>query len=243
MKHPFVSVIIPALDEETYLSRCLQSVRHQRYQNFEIIVIDNGSRDKTVAVAKSFGARVIEEKSKGTSFARDAGYKMAKGEIIVRTDSDGRVPKNWLTTIVSAFSNHPRAVALTGISTYYDAPFYYAPFAKYHTIVILLFARCLMGHHGLVGPNCAIRRSVVGQLWSHHNPSIHEDLDLSCHVSEYGEILFLPNLVVSISFRRFRRHPKAILDYTINIFRTILLHHPFLCNHTHNYRAEIKSNQ
>jgi glycosyltransferase involved in cell wall biosynthesis len=51
---PSVSIIIPMYNEERYIARCLESLTHQSFQNFEIILIDDGSTDKTVKIAETF---------------------------------------------------------------------------------------------------------------------------------------------------------------------------------------------
>jgi len=85
---PIISVIIPAANEEKTLPFCLASLKKQTFSNFEVIVIDNNSTDKTAAVAQKFGAKVVSEKKQGIIYARERGFQEAKGEIIARTDAD-----------------------------------------------------------------------------------------------------------------------------------------------------------
>ena len=68
----FISVVIPAYNEENYLDRCLRSLREQRYptSQFEVIVVDNASTDATAEIARRFGARVVSE----PVFANALGY-------------------------------------------------------------------------------------------------------------------------------------------------------------------------
>ena len=82
---PLISVIVPAWNEEKYLKTLLPRLIAQDYSNYEIIVIDNNSKDNTAQVASSFGVKVISEKKQGTSYARAKGFEKARGEIIVRT--------------------------------------------------------------------------------------------------------------------------------------------------------------
>ena len=100
-----VSIIIPVYNGEKTLRQCLSSVLNQSYKDYEVIVIDNNSTDKTKNMIKEFGnknkkIKYVFEHKKGTGAARNAGINSAKGEIIVMTDSDCVVPENWIENII-----------------------------------------------------------------------------------------------------------------------------------------------
>ena len=95
-----VSVIIPAYNEEKSLGQTLDAVMVSDYHDFEIIVSDNGSVDKTSEIARSKGVKVVSEKRKGTLWAREAGRKAATGEILVFLDADCLPEKTWLSNIL-----------------------------------------------------------------------------------------------------------------------------------------------
>lgn len=87
MRKPLVSVIIPTLNEARFLPQCLESIKRQTYKNIEIIVVDNHSTDKTVKIAKKFGAWVYTagpERAGQVNF----GVKKAKGKYCYRVDGD-----------------------------------------------------------------------------------------------------------------------------------------------------------
>ena len=84
-----ISVIIPAHNEEKYLMRTVQSIKNQTFKNFEIIVVDDGSTDKTASVAKNEVDFVVSLKKKsGPAKARNAGVKKSSGEMLVFLDAD-----------------------------------------------------------------------------------------------------------------------------------------------------------
>jgi len=89
---PKVSVIIPTYNRAHLIARAIQSVLNQTYQDFEIIVVDDGSTDNTEEVVKGFNdgrIRYIQhEKNKGEAAARNTGIKAARGEYIASQDSD-----------------------------------------------------------------------------------------------------------------------------------------------------------
>jgi len=90
---PFVSIIVPTLEEEGNIGKCLESLTHLNYNNKEIIVVDGGSKDKTVEIARKFGVKVIVDENLpdgwiGKSYGCNIGYQAAKGDILLFTDAD-----------------------------------------------------------------------------------------------------------------------------------------------------------
>lgn len=122
MATPKVSIVIPALNEEKFLSDCLQSLRNQDYSGeYEIIVVDNGSSDNTAKIARDFGAKVICYTDKrGAPYARQVGAETAYGDIIAQADADTIYPRDWLKRI-ARLASEPRAVAIAGRFIYKDS--------------------------------------------------------------------------------------------------------------------------
>jgi len=103
--NPKVSVIIPVYNGEKTLKECLDSVLNQTYNNYEVILVDNNSTDRTKEIIKGFQQKdkgknkkikYLFEPKKGRGAARYKGEINARGEIILMTDSDCIVPKNWV---------------------------------------------------------------------------------------------------------------------------------------------------
>ncbi len=86
--NPLVSVVIPTYNSEKTLSKCLSSIKSQTYSNIEIIVVDGGSRDRTIEIAKSFGAKVFILPGSGMADATNFGARRSRGKYIYRVDSD-----------------------------------------------------------------------------------------------------------------------------------------------------------
>lgn len=104
-----VSIIIPAYNSELYLSRCLDSCIEQTFTKTEIIIINDGSTDKTEFICKEYSCKFkhvnhVLIKHSGASFARNLGIKMAKGEYILFVDADDYIDKN----MVSVLYNHAK---------------------------------------------------------------------------------------------------------------------------------------
>lgn len=110
------SVIIPAFNENERVANAIKSVLAQDAgrRNFEIIVADNNSTDETARTAREAGAdRVVVETKQGTNMARNAGYKVSKGEIAVFMDADCVAPPDWLSRIGRLFEN-PSIAMISG---------------------------------------------------------------------------------------------------------------------------------
>src|SRR3989344_5171320 len=102
------SIVIPAFNEEASIGVAIQSLLNQKIgrKDYEIIVVDNNSTDKTSAVAKAAGAdKVLKEKHPGPNYARQKGYSESNGSIVAFLDADSLVPKDWLLRIEKDFKN------------------------------------------------------------------------------------------------------------------------------------------
>ncbi len=93
MEQSLVSVIIPVYKVEKYLEKCVRSVMTQRFGNLEIILVDDGSPDRCGAICDALASedsriRVIHQKNRGLSGARNAGIGPARGEFLCFLDSD-----------------------------------------------------------------------------------------------------------------------------------------------------------
>ena len=98
MENNFISIIIPTFNEGKRLPSCLDSILHLNYlhENFEVIVIDNGSTDGTLEVAEKSGVLVLVDKNKNVSGLRNLGARKAKGDILAFVDADCTVSEDWL---------------------------------------------------------------------------------------------------------------------------------------------------
>jgi glycosyltransferase involved in cell wall biosynthesis len=109
-----VSIIIPTYNHAQYVVDAIQSVLNQVYDNYEIIVIDDGSQDNTRQVVAQFGnqVRYIWQENQGLSAARNTGLRAARGEIIGLLDADDLYDPNFLSTLVSILEANPEADAV-----------------------------------------------------------------------------------------------------------------------------------
>jgi len=104
-KEPPVSILIPVYNGEKTLKQCLDSVLKQTYKNYEVIVVDDNSTDRTKEIIEDFQkrnnrVRYLFESKQTRGAARLKGGKNAKGEIVLMTDSDCIVPENWIREMI-----------------------------------------------------------------------------------------------------------------------------------------------
>src|SRR5690554_6896624 len=108
MNHEFISIIIPAHNEQQYIAECLTSLTSQDYpkDKYEIIVVDNNSKDLTKEIARTFNVQVIDQESGPVGAVRNAGAKKAQGEYLAFIDADCIAPINWLSKGAEALSSN-----------------------------------------------------------------------------------------------------------------------------------------
>jgi glycosyltransferase involved in cell wall biosynthesis len=105
------SVIIPLYNKEQYVAQTLRSILDQTYQNFEIIVVDDGSTDNSVAEVRKFHdgrIRIISQQNGGVSVARNRGIAEAKYNLIAFLDADDLWEKDFLETLVKLEQKYPQ---------------------------------------------------------------------------------------------------------------------------------------
>jgi len=98
------AVIVPAYNSEKTISECIIALKNQTYRgNFEIIVVDDGSKDATAKIAQENGAKVFSQKNAGPAKARNRGARNSIGKILLFTDADCKPEKNWLEEMLKPF--------------------------------------------------------------------------------------------------------------------------------------------
>ena len=100
---PFISVVICTCNGARTLGDALDAARKLQYPRFEIIVVDDGSRDDTAKIASEHGVRLLRQENSGLSAARNAGWRAARGEIVAYLDDDAAADPHWLMYLASAF--------------------------------------------------------------------------------------------------------------------------------------------
>lgn len=221
MKKPFVSIVIPAFNEEKNIKNCLESIKAQDYEGpSEIIVCNNNSSDNTALVASREGVTIVFEEKPGVIFARETGTRAAQGEIIVQTDADTIYNKDWLNRIVDTFEKNPEVVAVIGSFKFFDGPWWGKAFSGL-LFGITNFFYILSGRLIYIpGANTAFKR----KFWHGYNLSLDQGGDevaLLKELKKEGKIIFLRDNAVLTSARRLK---KGLL---YNIFVILIFYYIF----------------
>jgi glycosyltransferase involved in cell wall biosynthesis len=202
-----ISVVIPALNEGEEIKRCLESLAKQSFSKFEVIVVDNGSVDNTVQVARDFGCHVLMEPKRGVSYARQKGFEVAQGWIVASTDADTVVPPNWLESIYQSFIKDPDQVGVYGKVLLSDKRLEHHLAEKFFNLFLLL--NHLLGRPHFCGPNFAVRKDAFEEVrgFKENNSfyRVAEDFQLSLKLRKKGKVRFLADLKVYTSPRKLDR--------------------------------------
>lgn len=199
MKMVDISVIIPALNEEKYIFRTLESVRKQKaHINYEVIVADNDSEDRTVEIAEKYADKVVIAKKRGIWIARNSGAKKSRGDVLVFVDADTTIPPNYLEVVYGVLENEE----ISGLSCAFR-------FDQHSRILdgidelsnsYLLF-RGMVGRGEILGFNNAVRRKTFFQVNGFPNSPM-EDGRFARKLWKKGRVVYLTEPKVVTSARR-----------------------------------------
>lgn len=205
---PTVSVIIPALNEALVLRRCLDALHACPQPPDEIVVVDNGSTDGTVALAASYPlVRVEIEPRKGVSYARTTGFDTARGDIIARIDADTIVHSSWAKAVRDAFASHPeRDAAAGGASVAELSPGRLFWFSLWYRGFRWWHERSIGVTPMMYGFNGAMRRSAwqrARELAAMDDQCVSEDVDVTISLLRTGSrVEYEPRMRVKVRLFR-----------------------------------------
>lgn len=208
-----ISIVIGALNEERYIGKTLETAKNQKTSHkTELIVGDGYSEDKTVQIAKDQGAKVIMEKNRSAAWERQAGSKIAKGEIICFTDADAVIPDNWVEQIALEFGKDKNLVMVYGPVYLSDTPGWQKTLSK--TIMdYYLSILAFLNMHNPIGSNIAVKRNAFEKVGGFNTSLVTaEDLDLAKKMKKQGKIKFSKSVFVHVSARRVKKW--GYLKYT-----------------------------
>lgn len=120
MKEPTITVIVPCHNVAAYLKKCVKSIQTQTYPRLEILLIDDGSTDETLAICNQLAnndnrIRVIHQENKGSSATREIGVKQAKGELITFVDADDWIHPKMYRNMTEALLKENADIVQCGV--------------------------------------------------------------------------------------------------------------------------------
>lgn len=117
---PKFSIIVPVYNVEKYIKKCLDSIESQTYKDYEVIVVNDGTKDNSMDIVNNYNVKILNQKNKGLSEARNEGVKKAKGDYILFLDSDDYIEKDLLKELNKSLTNNPDLVRFQIREVYED---------------------------------------------------------------------------------------------------------------------------
>lgn len=228
---PVISVVVCTFNRSGLLKWVLESLVEQTIEKeiYEIIVVDNNSIDDTANIAKMFmksspNLRYVKETAQGLSFARNRGYKEARGKYVAYIDDDARATPDWIERILDSFENvKPEPVAIGGeIHPWYEEspPAWFADDLEIRTWGDKKgFLQGRDAKYGFSGSNMSFRKSVL-ELYE----GFSTDYGMDGHILRLGE-------ETELFYRIYQDHPWFWYDPSIRV-----LHRVSVDNMTLSYR-------
>lgn len=190
---PLISLIVPAYNEEKTIRKSIQSLLELDYPNYEIIMVDDGSKDKTFDEVKHFNTsklKLIHQQNKGKANALNNGIKNSKGEIIVTVDADTTLKKDALRKIANRFAQNNKVGAIAGnVKVIPEKNSLNVIQGTEYTIGINLIrkAQSLLGCVMIVpGPIAALRRDALEKAGYFSDDTFAEDFDITMKILKQG---------------------------------------------------------
>ncbi len=122
MAEALVSVVMPAFDEERFIGEALESVLAQTYSPVELMVVDDGSTDRTGEIAETYGVRVVRQEHAGHPAARNLGLSLARGDYWTIFDADDLMPPQRIERQVEHLERHPELGMVLGLTEAFVTP-------------------------------------------------------------------------------------------------------------------------
>jgi GT2 family glycosyltransferase len=213
---PRISVVVCSHNGEATIGRCLEAVDRLEYPDYEVIVVDDGSTDRTAAIAAEFDVSLIRTENRGLSAARNTGLEAATGEIVAFTDDDAWPDPHWLRYLAHAFASRDCAAIggpnlAPGDAGLVESAVANAPGGPVHVLLTDEVAE------HIPGCNMAFRRESLLAIGG-FDPCFRiagDDVDVCWRLQEQGwTIGFSPGAVVLHSRRRsVRAYLKQQAEY------------------------------
>lgn len=194
--YPFVSVLVPAFNEERVIERSLMSLLKQEYPSFEVIVIDDGSSDLTFLTAEKlagdYGAariRVVRQPNRGKAAALNLGISIARGELVLCMDADSELVPETINCMVRHFVD-PEVAAVAGNVKVRNRDSLWTRLQALEYIEGLNMVRQAQGFFRSVniipGPVGMFRRDVLLSVGGYESDTFAEDADLTLKLVSFG---------------------------------------------------------
>ena len=120
-----ISIIIPIYNVEKYLDECLTSVMNQTYKNFEVILVNDGTKDNSIEIVNKFiskhnNIKLVNKENGGLGSARNVGINHARGKYLIFIDSDDYIEATYIEKLYTEIEKSKSDIVICGINKYYE---------------------------------------------------------------------------------------------------------------------------
>jgi len=223
-----ISITIATLNEEQCIRRTIQSILDQKTdKDFEIILGDGKSKDKTVDIAKELGCKIVSVEPGIIAVGRQAAAEHAKGKIIISADADTIYPPNWLEELIRPINKE--VVASCGKILPLDGNTVEKVFAEAVLNNVASFTYKVKIPFAAAG-NMAVSKDAFRKIGGFDTSLVtSEDTDLIKRLMSEGKVVYCPNAVCYVSMRRVRKwgYAKYLSFHTKNFIKAHIGENPF----------------
>lgn len=198
-----ISVVIPAYNEQERIGDCLLALSCQTVprSEYEIIVVDGGSKDQTREIAEKYADTVFIQKSRRVGGARNDGICRAKHDIVVTTDADSIVDRRWIEETLKCFSSPDVVLSFGPVRPVQNTP-------KNRRYTLLFNSLAWFGaktrfYYYTLGCNTAFRKEAFIRAGMYHTVDAGDDLEIAIRMRRLGRVVFNPSMRVGFDFRRY----------------------------------------
>ncbi len=220
-----ISVIIPTLNEEKNIPRLLDSLEKQTLTDYEIVLVDGGSSDRTLAIAENHNSSIFIEKGLKEYPSRNLGAKNASGEILLFTCADVIFPRGLLAKIAKSFQD-PELVAMTGPDRPTDSALALVEYGVYNFVRFLFSSFPKPAKRFSTSTNFLAVRKTAFEKTGGFVRDINSDGYVGKQLSEIGKVKFSFTAAVLISPRRF--YQMGFFGFNLHYLYVLENFFPFL---------------
>ncbi|MFQ6106545.1 MAG: glycosyltransferase [Thermoplasmata archaeon] len=199
-----ISVVVPTYNEDKGLEGFLKQFEKQTLprEEFELIVVDGESTDRTREIAEAYADKVIIQEGEGIGGARNDGARVAEAPIVATTDADVLLPPIWLEKILEDFKDTD-VVAVCGP----DGPIERTPKSRFIYFLLrnIIYVGSKMGLYCTGGGNSAFRKDAFAKIGGYKSLPHSDDVEIAFRMKQLGRIVYDKDLFVRISTRRMEK--------------------------------------
>ncbi len=222
-----LSIIVPAYNEEEHIEKCLKSLSRQKNKNFELIIVDNDSTDRTIEIAKKYSHNIYIEKKRGYHNVVRRGVLKSSGDLIAVCDADGIYPKDWTQKVYDTFNKHKDIVAFYGSIRLHDVNKYTRKIYEkiFYNFMVYMKKK---GIDVCNGPNFVFKKSAYKKAGGYGDRVYNQagvDIEFGMRLKKIGKIIFVPSIFMWGSLRRAEK--QGLLKM---VYNNLVMYNSFLNN-------------